>query len=458
MSDNQHILQTRSQAMNIVRNTLHDLRFIEVETPILYKATPEGARDFLVPSRIHPHKVYALPQSPQMLKQLLMIGGTDRYFQICKCFRDEDFRADRQPEFTQIDIECSFAGPAYIKALAEKLLTKFYHLQEGFELQVMKYKDAMMNYGCDKPDIRFGLKHHNITDAFKGSDFTVFSSVADTGLIKAIFLPETAGTLARKELESLVEMVKSVGGKGMAWAKYDGSENWTSGIAKFITPQIAKALNDSLKENEGLEGAGTWLFFGDLKADLAHQGADHVRRYLGEKCELYNESDMAFIWIDEFPLFEYDDEDGRFYAKHHPFTMPHEEDKEKFLSGTKADWESCRAAAYDVVLNGYELGGGSARIYDAKIQEQMFHILGMDKDEVQRQFGFFVEALGYGTPPHAGIAFGLDRMVMLLMNIKNISDVIAFPKTTSATDLMSGAPTAPNPDQLKELSFDWNKK
>ena len=273
-----------------------------------------------------------------------------------------------------------------------------------------------------------------------------------------MFIPESMGTLARKELEALVEMVKSVGGKGMAWAKTDGKESWSSGIAKFITPEIAKSLEKSLIGDEGLQGAGTWLFFGDLKADLAHQGADHVRRHLGEKFELYNNDDMAFLWIDEFPLFEYDEDEGRFYAKHHPFTMPHEDDRDKFLSGNKEDWESCRAAAYDVVLNGYELGGGSARIFNSQIQEQMFHILGMSKEEVDHQFGFFVEALGYGTPPHAGIAFGLDRMVMLLMNIKNISDVIAFPKTSSATDLMSGAPTSPNPEQLKELSFNWDKR
>ena len=311
----------------------------------------------------------------------------------------------------------------------------------------------MKDYGCDKPDVRFDLKHFDVTNAFINSEFKSFAQIAETGLIKAMFLPESVGSLARKELESMVEVVKSIGCKGFVWAKTD-TEKWSSGIAKFITPEVEAELNKNLSEL----GPGTWLFVEDENIDLVHQGSDHIRRHLGSKFNLYDENEKAFLWVDEFPLYEYDEKDQRFYAKHHPFTMPIEEDIKLFKSTDANDWKKCRAAAYDVVLNGFELGGGSQRIHKSEIQSQMFKILGLDDAEVEKQFGFFIEALSYGSPPHAGIAFGLDRMVMLLTGAKNISDVIAFPKTTSASDLMSGAPTAPKNEQLKELSFKWELK
>lgn len=451
----QDILLLRSKTMNKVRNILSDEGFVEVETPILYKSTPEGARDYIVPSRVHPGHVYALPQSPQTLKQLLMIGGTDKYFQICRCFRDEDLRADRQPEFSQIDIEVSFSTQEYMKNLIEKVLKGVFSLPENFTLPMMKYVDAMRLYGSDKPDTRFGLSHLVVTDVFKNSEFSTFKAVAEAGgLIKAIFVPDAMGQFTRKDTDAFVEIVKPHGGKGVAFYKTSKGERST-GISKFITDEIEAKL---FSQSE-LKGDGTWLFFADNKAATVHACADAMRRNLGVKLNLIDPGMKAFLWVYEFPLLEWSEEDGRYAACHHPFTMPTREKLDTFM---KADYKSGNSAlreltaeAYDVVCNGYEIGGGSIRIFDNTVQARMFEVLGFSEDEAKKQFGFFIDALKYGVPPHGGLAFGLDRLMMILAGTDSITDVIAFPKTTSATDLMSQAPSRPSDAQLKELYFKW---
>lgn len=446
----QNMLSVRSNAMMWTRQALYEEGFTEVETPILYKTTPEGARDYIVPSRVHPGKVYALPQSPQTLKQLLMIANTDKYFQICKCFRDEDLRADRQPEFTQIDIEVSFANQEYLKNLSTKLVKRLFKFDDTFEIPVMSYDEAMTRYGSDKPDTRFELEHFIVTDIFKGSGFKVFESVIQEGMNKAIFVPKSLKEFSRKETDALVDVVKPYGGKGVAWFKVSGDEV-SGGISKFVT---AEALAE-LKKRANVSEDGTFFFCADPKVSVVHASADALRRHFGATLGLIKEGDYKFLWVNDFPLLEYDDEDGRFYACHHPFTMPKIDCMDDFMSGDKEKLQNMPAEAYDLVCNGYEMGGGSLRIYDSKVQEQMFKVLGMGEEEVQTKFGFFVEALKYGTPPHAGIAFGLDRTVMLMAGTDNIRDVIAFPKTNAATDLMSNAPSAADTNQLDELKLTY---
>ena len=453
----QEILKTRSETANKIRKALIEEGFVEVETPVLYKSTPEGARDYVVPSRVHPGTVYALPQSPQTLKQLLMIGGLDRYFQVTKCFRDEDLRADRQPEFTQIDIEVSFLTQDYIRHLNEKLIKMVFGMPADFKLPLMSYTKAMELYGCDKPDTRFSLKHLNVTACFEKASFDAFRTIHDgQGLIKAIFLPEKIGTLARKDIDGLVEIVRPFGGKGVAWFKVS-AEGRTGGISKFIDDALyAKLSMISKTAGEG-EGNGLWFFFGDTNPDLAHACADAVRRHFGKMFNLLADG-YSFLWVYDFPLLEFNAEDKRFYAKHHPFTQPHHEDMSLFMSGKHEDLLNCRAEAYDLICNGTELGGGSLRIYDNEVQSQMFKLLGMNEEETTRQFGFFIEALSYGTPPHGGIAWGFDRLMMILCKTENLTDVIAFPKTMKATDLMAGSPSVPSEAQIKELHFNWDIK
>lgn len=436
--------------MKETRMALYEEGFTEVETPILYKTTPEGARDYIVPSRVHPGKVYALPQSPQTLKQLLMIGNTDKYFQICKCFRDEDLRADRQPEFTQIDIEVSFATQEYLKNLATKIVRRLFKMDDSFEIEVMSYDTAMAIYGSDKPDARFGLEHMIVSEDVRAAGFKVFDMALDAGgMVKAMFVDKATKEFSRKELDALTEVVKPHGGKGVAWFKVNDNA-LTGGISKFINEDTLSKLQ--AKAGEGSDN-GTFFFFADAKESVVHACADVTRRHFGKTLGLIENCgvEYKFLWVNDFPLLEYDDEDGRFYACHHPFTMPKIDCLEDFMSGDKDKLAKMPAEAYDLVCNGYEMGGGSLRIFDTDVQAQMFKTLGFSKEEADQKFGFFIEALSYGTPPHAGIAFGMDRTVMLLAKTDNIRDAIAFPKTNAATDLMCSAPSPADLGQYKDL-------
>jgi aspartyl-tRNA synthetase len=451
----QDILALRSRTARKAREALYALDFTEVETPILYKTTPEGARDYIVPSRVHPGKVYALPQSPQTLKQLLMIANTDKYFQICRCFRDEDLRADRQPEFTQIDIEVSFPTLEYMKNLATHVVKNIFNMPDDFEMQSISYDEVMRDYGSDKPDVRFGLKQMVVTDLFKNSSFATFAEVstAKNGLVKAMFVPTSMGTLARKDIDALVEIVKPYGGKGVAWFKVENNQV-SGGISKFIDASLLSALYDRSVE----KGDGIWFFTADKNENIAHDCADALRRHFGKAFNLANNDQYAFLWVYDFPLFDYDAEANTLGAKHHPFTRPKDEDMELYYSNDKSKVKDVKAYAYDIVCNGYEIGGGSMRIFDNKQQSRMFELLGFTPEDAQHQFGFFIEALKYGTPPHAGMAFGMDRLIMLLAKTDSIRDVIAFPKTASATDLMASSPSKPNPAQVEELGFKWLKE
>lgn len=443
--------QMRHNVTKSIREYLDGEGFLDIETPILTKSTPEGARDYLVPSRVHPGEFYALPQSPQIFKQLLMVGGFDRYYQIARCFRDEDLRADRQPEFTQIDIETSFMSQEDIIAMTEQMMKKLMKDVKGMDIELplprLTYEDAMNRYGSDKPDTRFEMELINLSEVVKDSGFKVFSNaVATGGQVKAINAKGAADKYTRKDIDGLTEYVNRYGAKGLAWLKVEEDE-LKGPIAKFFDAEEQKALRAVLEAT-----AGDLLFFVADKPNVVADALGALRIKLGKELDLIDASKFNFLWVTDWPLLEFDEEDGRYYAAHHPFTMPAREDIELLES---KPWE-VKAQAYDLVLNGYELGGGSLRIFERDIQEKMFNVLGFTDEEAREQFGFLLEAFEYGTPPHGGIALGLDRLVMLLAGRTNLRDTIAFPKTASASDLLTDAPGEVSKAQLNDLYLSLN--
>lgn len=443
----------RHQVTKTIRDFLDSEGFLDVETPILTKSTPEGARDYLVPSRVHPGEFYALPQSPQIFKQLLMVGGFERYYQIARCFRDEDLRADRQPEFTQVDIETSFMSQDDIMAMMEELMTKLMKDVKGLEIsapfQRMSYTEAMNRFGSDKPDTRFGLELVDCSEFAKDSSFKVFTSAVENGgQVKAINVKGSSDKYSRKDIDALTEFVSVYGAKGLAWLKVE-EDGLKGPIAKFFTEDDQKTIKQLLDAE-----VGDLLLFVADKVSVVADSLGALRMKLGKELNLIDNSKFNFLWITDWPLLEYDAEAGRYFAAHHPFTMPVRSDLELL----DTDPSKVRAQAYDLVLNGYELGGGSLRIFERSIQEKMFEVLGFTKEEAIAQFGFLLEAFEYGTPPHGGIAIGLDRLVMLLAGRTNLRDTIAFPKTASASDLLMEAPSEVSHDQLQDLHLALNLK
>ncbi|MBM3194292.1 MAG: aspartate--tRNA ligase [Chlamydiae bacterium] len=441
--ENMHL---RHKAVKTMRDLLDEEGFCEIETPILGKSTPEGARDYLVPSRVHPGTFYALPQSPQQYKQLLMVSGLDRYFQVARCFRDEDLRADRQPEFTQLDIEMSFVDQEGVMHLVEKLIKqvfeKILNVKFSSNFVRMTYQDAMENYGCDRPDIRFDLKLHRVHHALKDSNFNVFKEALERDdVIKAIVVPQ-GETISRKEIDDYNLFVQKFGLGGLPIARLQQGVLQT-GIAKFLTDENQQRLKSELHLKEG-----DLVFFGVGNLDRVNQAFDHLRRDLARKLGLIDPNDYKFLWVVDFPLFV-PDADGSITSAHHPFTAPLDEDTH-LLETAPLD---VRAKAYDIVLNGYEIGGGSIRIHDSHLQKKIFSLLQLDDEAIDKKFGFFIDALSYGTPPHGGLALGIDRVVMLLLQTDNIRDVIAFPKTQKASDLMNGCPSPVSLNQLDELNI-----
>ncbi|MGN1082588.1 MAG: aspartate--tRNA ligase [Candidatus Avispirillum sp.] len=443
--DIQRNIMARSEITAIARNYFKEQGFIDIETPCLIKPSPEGARDYLVPSRVHPGCFYALPQSPQLYKQLLMYSGFDRYFQIARCFRDEDLRADRQPEFTQIDLEMSFADEEDIIAVNEgfikKVFDEFMHLPLEVPFKRMTWNEAMERFGSDKPDTRFGMELCNISETVRGCGFGVFANcVAAGGSVRGINVPGGA-KMSRKEIDSLVEFVKTYGAKGLAWYK-NSAEGASSSFAKFLSEEETAAV---LEKMECKTGDLALIVADRNKVVFDSLGA--LRCEVAKRLGMIDRTKFNFLWITEFPLFEYDEEEGRYYAMHHPFTMPMEEDMDKI----DTDPGAVRARAYDIVLNGTELGGGSIRIHTTERQKKMFHTLGIDDETANEKFGYLLEAFKYGVPPHGGLAFGLDRLMMLLLGVDDIRDVIAFPKVQNASELMSKCPAPGDPKALEEL-------
>ena len=442
----QRNLKTRYDITRVARNELHRNGFMEIETPVLTKSTPEGARDYLVPSRLNPQKFYALPQSPQLFKQILMVSGMDRYFQIVKCFRDEDLRFDRQPEFTQIDIEMSFGSEKFIFQMLEEMMAEIYKeildVKIDTPFPVLKYQDAIDRFGTDKPDMRFDMEIVDLGEIVRGTSFKVFAQVLESGgQVRALNVKNSADTLSRKILDDLTEIAKTYGAKGMAWIKVQ-KDGLQSPIIKFFEQEMLDQMLKAL----GSQPGDTVVFIADTPKIVADALA-HLRLALGKQLNLIDESKNVFTWVTEFPLVEYDETEKRYTAMHHPFTAPREEDLDKFES----DPGSIKARAYDLVLNGNEIGGGSIRIHQKEVQEKMFKLLGIGQEEAESKFGFLLDALKYGAPPHCGIALGLDRITMLLTGAGSIRDVIAFPKTQKATCLMTQAPSEVDPKQLREL-------
>ncbi len=443
----QRNLMLRHHVTKAMRDFFDHNGFVEIETPMLMKSSPEGARDYLVPSRVNPGKFFALPQSPQIFKQILMVAGMERYFQIVRCFRDEDLRADRQPEFTQLDIEMSFLDREEILVMMENMIA--YLFKETMNMDIptpflrLSYEDAMARYGSDKPDLRFGMELMDISDAVRGSDFKVFETVlANGGQVKAINV-KGYSQIPRRELDGLVEYVNIYGAKGLAWICYT-AEGIKSPITKFFSEEKVQQILSATNAQEG----DLLLIIADKPAVVA-AALGQLRLEMARRLNLIDSDALAFLWVVDFPMFEYDEEEKRWTAMHHPFTAPRDEDAA--LIDTNPG--QMKAKAYDMILNGTEIGGGSIRIYNRDLQEKVFKAIGLSKEEAMEKFGYLLEAFEYGTPPHGGIAFGLDRMIMLMAKRSSIRDVIAFPKTQSATDVMTQAPSEVSPAQLKELSI-----
>ena len=442
----QQVLRTRSRVYKLTRDFFYDEGFVEVETPMLNKPTPEGARDYLVPSRIHDGAFYALPQSPQLMKQLLMVSGFDRYIQIARCFRDEDLRFNRQPEFTQIDMELSFVEADDVMEISERYLKMLFKEVLDVDLKTpfdrMTYREAMDRYGVDKPDVRFGMELKNVSDIVENCDFKVFSgAVSSGGSVRAIVVKGGEEFYSRKKIDKLESFVKDFKAKGLAWAKIK-EDDIQSPILKFIGDDVMKSIIERVDGE-----AGDLILFVADKNDVVFAALGNLRNHIADEMDLIPKDVIAPLWIVEFPLFEYDDEEERYVAKHHPFTAPMDEDIDKI----ETDPANCRAKAYDIVMNGDEMGGGSIRIHDGQIQKKMFKALGFTEEEAQDKFGFLLEAFKYGAPPHGGLAYGLDRLIMLLTGEKNMRHVIAFPKTQSASDLLTGAPVGLSKKQLEEV-------
>lgn len=447
--DIQRNLILRSKVVSIIRNFLADEGFLEIETPILNKSTPEGARDYLVPSRVHPGSFYALPQSPQIFKQLLMCSGYDRYYQVAKCFRDEDLRADRQPEFTQIDMELSFVDVDDVLDVNERLLARVFKEAIGVEVPLpirrMTWHEAMERFGSDKPDIRFGMELQNVTEVVKDCEFVVFkSAIENGGSVRGINV-KGQGAMPRKKIDALVEFAKGYGAKGLAYIALHEDGTVKSSFAKFMKEEEMAALIHAMDGQPG-----DLLLFAADRDKIVFSVLGALRCELASQLGLYDKNDFRFLWVTEFPVFEWSDEEQRYQAMHHPFTMPMDEDLELL----DTDMGKARAKAYDIVLNGVELGGGSVRIHQNDIQEKMFGLLGLSEEQAHDRFGFLLNAFKYGVPPHAGLAFGLDRMIMLMTGADSIRDVIAFPKVKDASCLMSNAPDTVDPKQLEELCLE----
>ncbi len=446
-------LVLRHQVVQVIRNFLSDEGFMEIETPVLGKSTPEGARDYLVPSRVHPGKFYGLPQSPQLYKQLLMVSGMDRYYQIAKCFRDEDLRADRQPEFTQVDMELSFVDEEIIQDINERMMQKVFHDLLGVDIQLplprMTYAEAMERYGSDKPDVRFGMELKNISSIVEGSDFVVFQSALDNGGSVRAINANGCGHFPRKKIDALVEFVKTYRAKGLAWIVVNEDGTLKSQIAKFFTEEKMQEIVDAMEGKPG----DLILICADQKNQVVFDSLGALRLELSRQLGLTKPDDFAFLWITEFPMLEWDEEENRYVAVHHPFTAPMDED----LPLLETDPGKVRAKAYDMVLNGYELGGGSIRIHRNDIQKKMFQLLGFSDEDAQARFGFLLDAFKYGVPPHGGLAFGLDRIIMLMSGASSIRDVMAFPKVKDASCPMTDAPGAVDQKQLDELAISINE-